>query len=63
VWSVVRDDQKDWAVKFPMVELTLNSNVSVMTGFAPFKLNQGYMPRIDLPVNTDITFKGVSKFA
>jgi hypothetical protein len=61
--SVVRNDQKDWAVKFPKVELALNSNVSVMTVFAPFKLNQGYMPRIDLLVNTDITFKGVSKFA
>jgi hypothetical protein len=46
-----------------MVDLTLNSNVSTTTGFAPFKLNHGYMPRIDLPVNTDTTFKGVSQFA
>jgi hypothetical protein len=58
--SIVHNDQKDWAVKFPMVELALNSNVSATTGFAPFKLNHGYMPRIDLPVNTDTTFKGVS---
>jgi hypothetical protein len=61
--SVVRNDQKDWAAKCPMVELVLNSNVSVTTGFAPFELNHGYMPRIDLPVNTDTTFKGVSQFA
>jgi transposase InsO family protein len=61
--SVVRDDQKDWASKCPMVELALNSNVSATTGFAPFELNHGYMPRIDLPVNTDTTFKGVSQFA
>jgi hypothetical protein len=61
--SVVRDDQKDWAAKCPMVELALNSNVSATTGFAPFELNHGYMPRIDLPVNTDTTFKGVSQFA
>jgi hypothetical protein len=61
--SVIRDDQKDWAAKCPMVELTLNSNVSATTGFAPFELNHSYMPRIDLPVNTDTTFKGVSQFA
>jgi hypothetical protein len=42
--SVVCDDQRDWAAKCPMVELALNSNVSVMTGFAPFELNHGYMP-------------------
>jgi Integrase zinc binding domain len=34
--SVVRDDQKDWVTKCPMVELALNSNVSATTGFAPF---------------------------
>jgi hypothetical protein len=60
--SVVRDHQKDWAAKFPLTELALNSNVSATTGFAPFELNHGYMPRIDLPVNTDTTFKGVSQF-
>jgi hypothetical protein len=61
--SVIRDDQKDWATKCPMVELTLNSNVSATIGFAPFELNHGDMPRIDLPVNMDTTFKGVSQFA
>jgi hypothetical protein len=61
--SVVHDDKKDWAAKCPIVELALNSNVSTTTGFAPFELNHGYMPRIDLPVNTDTTFKGVSQFA
>jgi hypothetical protein len=34
--SVIRDDQKDWAAKCPMVELALNSNVSTTTRFAPF---------------------------
>jgi hypothetical protein len=46
-----------------MVELALNSNVSATTGFTPFELNHGYMPRIDLPINTDTTFKGVLQFA
>jgi hypothetical protein len=45
-----------------MVELVLNSNVSTTTGFALFKLNHSYMPQIDLPINTDTTFKGVSQF-
>jgi hypothetical protein len=61
--SVFRDNQTDWAVKCPMVELVLNSNLSATTGFAPFELNHGYMPRIDLPANTDTTFKGVLQFA
>jgi hypothetical protein len=61
--SVIRNNQKDWAIKCPMVKLTLNSNVIMTTGFALFKLNHSYMLRIDLPVNTDTTFKGVSQFA
>jgi hypothetical protein len=61
--SLIRNDQKHWAAKFLMVELALNSNISAMTGFAPFELNHGYMPRIDLQINTDTTFKGVLQFA
>jgi hypothetical protein len=57
------NDQKDWANKCPMVELVLNSNVSTMTGFALFELNHGYMLRINLPINTDTTFKRVVQFA
>jgi hypothetical protein len=53
--SVIHDDQKDWTAKCPMVKLALNSNVSATTRFAPFELNHGYMPRIDMPVNTDTT--------
>jgi len=29
-----------------MTKLAINSNVSSLTGFAPFKLNCGYMPTI-----------------
>jgi hypothetical protein len=61
--SVIRDDQKDLAAKCPMVKLALNSNFSATTGFTPFELNHGYMSRIDLPVNTDTTFKGLSQLA
>jgi predicted permease len=45
-----------------MIELALNSNISAMTVFAPFKLNHSYMPQVYLPVNTDTTSKGVLQF-
>ena len=46
-----------------MVEFVLNSSVSATTGFAPFELNQGYMPQIGMPMLFDTTFKGVKQFA
>ena len=35
---IIQDDQKNWADKCPMVELALNSNISTMTGLAPFEI-------------------------
>ena len=43
---IIHDDQRDWAAKCPIVEFTLNSNISTTTRFTPFKLNQGYLPQI-----------------
>ena len=40
-----------------------SSSVSATTGFAPFKLNQGYMPQIRMATSFDTTFKGVKQFA
>ena len=60
---IINDDQKDWADKCPMVEFALNSSVSATMGFAPFELNQVYMPQIRMPTSFDITFKGVKQFA
>ena len=59
---IINDDQKNWADKCPMVEFALNSSVSATTGFAPFKLNQGYIPQIGMPTSFDTTFKGVKQF-
>ena len=59
---IINDDQKNWADKCPMVEFVPNSSVSATTGFAPFKLNQGYMPQIGMPTTFDTTFKGVKQF-
>ena len=63
LWTVIHDDQKDWAHKCPMVELAMNSNVSTTTGFAPFERNQGYMPQMGIPTMTDTHFRGVQQFA
>ena len=59
---IINDHQKNWEDKGPMVEFALNSSVSATTGFAPFKLNQGYMPQIGMPTSYDTTFKGVKQF-
>jgi hypothetical protein len=60
--TVVRSDQQDWAHKCPMVEFALNSNVSSTTGFTPFELNNGYMPRIGMPLANDTKFTSVRQF-
>ena len=60
---IINDHQKNWADKCPMVEFALNSSVSATTGFAPFKLNQGYMPQVGMLTTFDTTFKGVKQFA
>jgi len=39
-------DQKDWVYKIPMMEFTINASISKSTGFAPFKLDSAYMPRM-----------------
>ncbi|KAF8831165.1 hypothetical protein HHX47_DHR1000004 [Lentinula edodes] len=38
-------DQKDWVIKLPAVEFAINSARSETTGFSPFFLNTGRMPR------------------
>ena len=42
--TVVSNDQKDWSGKCPMVEFAINSSINATMGYAPFKLNHGYMP-------------------
>ena len=59
---IINDDQKNWADKCPMIEFALNSSVSTTTGFAPFELNQRYMPQIGMPTSFDTMFKGFKQF-
>ena len=46
-----------------MVEFAINSSINTTTGYAPFKLNYGYMPQSGQHISTDTTFKGVKQFA
>ena len=45
-----------------MVEFAINSSVNATTGYAPFELSYGYMPRSGQHILTDTTFKGVKQF-
>lgn len=61
--AVVTPDQTNWVEQLPMVEFALNSSVSRSTGFAPFELNYGTMPRMTVPAAADMTVPGVRQFA
>lgn len=41
----VSPNQKDWVIKLPIIEFAINSARSETTGYAPFFLNYGRMPR------------------
>lgn len=41
----IQPDQKDWVAKLPAIEFAINSARSESTGYAPFFLNFGRMPR------------------
>ena len=41
----VHPNQKDWVAKLPAIEFAINSARSESTGFVPFFLNSGQMPR------------------
>ena len=61
--SMVNPDQLDWIEKIPITEFALNSSVSATTGFAPFELNYGYLPRTMAGIQTDTPYEGVRVFA
>ena len=61
--AMVRNNQKDCAELCLMVEFALNSSVSATTGYAPFKLNCGYIPPLGQCISTDTKYAGVKQFA
>ena len=46
-----------------MVEFAINSGVNATTGYAPFGLNHGYMPRVGQHISTNTSFRGVKQFS
>ena len=60
--QAVSDHQKDWATKLPAIEFAMNLARSVSTGYSPFFLNYGQMPRAMLTTDETV-YPGVRKRA
>ena len=58
----ISNDQSDWVERLPMVEFAINSTINESTGFAPFELTYGNMPRIINRIDPT-AFDGVRAFA
>ena len=58
----VAPDQRDWVLKLPAIEFAINSASSQTTGYAPFVLNYGRMPR-SMIWNSNTEYPGVRTFA
>jgi hypothetical protein len=59
---MVDPTQRDWVYHISMPEFTINSSISVLTGFAPFELNYGYVPRLANAIDTPTDLPGVKDF-
>jgi transposase InsO family protein len=60
----IGDTQKDWVSKLPAIEFAINSSRSDSTGYAPFFLNFGRIPRPMVWTSADSSeFAGVRVFA
>jgi hypothetical protein len=60
----INADQKDWVQKLPAVQMAINLARSDTTGYSPFFLNTGRIPRnVVWNSPSDAQFPGVAKFA
>ena len=57
----VQPDQKDWVRRLPAIELAMNTARSETTGFSPFFMNYGQMPR-SLVWSSESEYPGVQVF-
>jgi hypothetical protein len=60
--ACVNPEQRDWANKLPGIEFAINSARSETTGFSPFVLNYGRLPRPML-IRTQMDLYGVQEAA
>src|SRR6266581_3513636 len=59
---MVRLDQHDWAAKLLMAEFTINVSSNTLTGFSPFELIYGHMPKMCLTAPPS-DYPGVNDFS
>ena len=60
----IHPNQKDWVTKLPAIEFAINSARSVSTGYAPFFLNFGRMPKSMIwPSSSSSEYPSVRDFA
>src|SRR6266571_2004236 len=50
LWTMVRLDQKDRAVKLSMVEFSINASTNASTGYTPFELVYSFMLRMTMEI-------------
>lgn len=61
--TMIQPDQHDWVEKLPLTEFALNLSISSSTGFAPFKLNYGFLPTFIGGISpTDEAKPGIKRF-
>ncbi|KAG8834108.1 hypothetical protein FRC17_009540 [Serendipita sp. 399] len=59
--TMITSDQKDWTLACPMAEFAINLTASVSTQYAPFKLNYGWIPTVNIQ-GTPSEYAGVQNF-
>jgi hypothetical protein len=60
--TLVKPDQTNWSEKLPLVEFACNSSTNESSGFAPFELTYGFIPRMIQTVEA-AKYPGVQAFA
>jgi hypothetical protein len=61
--TLINDNQLDWINNLPLAEFAINCCQSSTTGFAPFELNYGFMPKSLTQFGVANTAPGIRTFA
>jgi transposase InsO family protein len=61
--SIIDVDQTNWSEALPLVEFAINSSINASSGFAPFELNCGFLPRLSSINVKECKYEGVRHFA